>query len=77
MELNSDKLRELLQGQVRAKIVNLYKQCLIILEDYPQSNYNSSKEVYQKARKRILDCGNDTIREIEETLKNFDINLKG
>ena len=58
------------------KITNLYKHCLFILEDAVNSQYNMDNESYQKYRKRILDHGNDTIREIEEELEKFDFHLK-
>ena len=62
--------------QVRRKVTNLYKNFLFILEDLEDSGYQIPDEVYQKARKRVLDYGNDTIREIEENLDKFDIKLK-
>ena len=34
------------------------------------------EESYQRYRKRILDHGNDLIREIEEDLDKFDIKLR-
>ena len=34
------------------------------------------EESFQRLRKRILDYGNDTIREIEENLDSFDFKLK-
>jgi hypothetical protein len=57
-------------------VVNLYKNYLFILEDLQKDGYNIPEEEYQRIRKRILDYGNDTIREIEENLENFDIELK-
>lgn len=71
-----NKAQDFVNFQVRRKVTNLYKQFLFILEDLQGSGYNIPEESYQKARKRILDHGNDTIREIEETLKNFDVKLK-
>lgn len=71
-----NKAHDFVNFQVRRKVTNLYKQFLFILEDLQGSGYNVPEESYQKARKRILDHGNDTIREIEETLKNFDVKLK-
>lgn len=76
MEKGDPKLREYVLFQFRRKITNLYKQCLFILEDSVNSNYNINNETYQKFRKRILDHGNDTIREIEEELEKFDFKLK-
>ena len=41
-----------------------------------EDQYNTAEEAYQKARKKILDEGNDTIRELEENIDQFDIRLK-
>ena len=66
-----------LQFQVRRKVTNLYKNFLFILEDLQESEGTKiSPEAYKRGRKRVLDYGNDTIREIEEDLSNFDIKLK-
>ena len=72
---NGDKSRDFLRFQVNRKVTNLYKNFLFMVEDL----YNSgeiSEENFQRLRKRILDYGNDTIREIEENLDNFDFKLK-
>ena len=78
MEGNMDngKTKDFLIFQLRRKIVNLYKNYLFILEDMKKDGYDIPEEEYQRIRKRILDYGNDTIREIEENLENFDIELK-
>ena len=73
---NGDKTKDFVNFQVRRKVTNLYKQFLFILEDLRGDGYNIPEEAYQKARKRVLDYGNDAVREIEENLKNFDIKLK-
>ena len=73
---NGDKTKDFVNFQVRWKVTNLYKQFLFILEDLQGDGYNIPEEAYQKARKRVLDYGNDAVREIEENLKNFDIKLK-
>ncbi len=70
-----EKVKEFLQFQIRRKVTNLYKQFLFILEDLEQKPDNT-KENYQRSRKRVLDFGNDTIREIEEYLKNLEIQIK-
>jgi hypothetical protein len=71
-----DREKDFLKFQMRRKITNLYKRFLIILEDMGEDHYNTSDEAYQKARKKILDEGNDAIRELEENLEQFDIRLK-
>lgn len=70
------KLQEYIQFQLSRKVTHLYKNFLFILEDLRDNGYDISDEDYQRARKRILDHGNDTIREIEECLKDLDIRLK-
>ena len=76
MDDSSKNSRDFMAFQVRRKVTNLYKNFLFILEDLEDSGYQIPDEVYQKARKRVLDYGNDTIREIEENLDKFDIKLK-
>ena len=61
--------------QNRRKIINLCKYFLLTLEDI-RDDYDMPDEVYEKNRKRILDFGNDTIRELEENLEKFDFYLK-
>lgn len=73
--MENDKVKDFLQFQVRRKITNLYKNFLFILEDIKDKEYNSEED-YQRHRKRVLDFGNDTIREIEETLGSLDIKIK-
>ena len=73
--MNEDKVKGFLQFQVRRKVTNLYKNFLFILEDQKSKQYNSEED-YQRNRKRILDYGNDTIREIEEILDNLEIRIK-
>lgn len=72
---NGDKSKDFLRFQVNRKVTNLYKNFLFMIEDL----YNSgeiSEESFQRLRKRVLDYGNDTIREIEENLDSFDFKLK-
>tara|TARA_Y100001938_G_C8024218_1_gene397052 strand:+ start:67 stop:300 length:234 start_codon:yes stop_codon:yes gene_type:complete len=71
-----NKEREFLKFQLRRKVTSLYKNFLFILEDLDSKAYNMDEESYQRYRKRILDHGNDLIREIEEDLDKFDIKLR-
>ena len=71
-----EREKDFLKFQIRRKITNLYKRFLIILEDVCEDQYNDREEAYQKARKKILDEGYDTIRELEENMDQFDIRLK-
>ena len=57
-----NKEREFLKFQLRRKVTSLYKNFLFILEDLDSKAYNMDEESYQRYRKRILDHGNDLIR---------------
>ena len=74
--MNGGKAKDFLSFQVNRKVTSLYKSFLFILEDLQDSGYNISDSVFQRHRKRVLDNGNDAIREIEELLEKLDINLK-
>tara|TARA_Y100000593_G_scaffold72793_1_gene133738 strand:+ start:4337 stop:4561 length:225 start_codon:yes stop_codon:yes gene_type:complete len=74
--MEKENVKDFLRFQVRRKITSLYKNFLFILEDLKSERYNMPEEVYQRHRKRVLDYGNDTIREIEECLDNLDIRIK-
>ena len=76
MEINNQKIKELFLFQIRRKITNIYKNFFFIIEDLQDLGYNISDEQYSKIRKRILDSGNDAIREIEEQLNQYNISLK-
>ena len=76
VEEKGNKEQDFIAFQVRRKVTNLYKNFLFILEDMQDSGHDIPEEVFQRARKRVLDYGNDTIREIEENLDQFDIRLK-
>jgi hypothetical protein len=71
-----DSAKEFVTFQVTRKVTNLYKQFLFLLEDLQDQGYDIPDEVYQRMRKRVLDHGNDAIREIEENLEKLDITLR-
>jgi|TARA_R110000824_G_scaffold21428_1_gene79837 hypothetical protein len=71
-----EKLQEYVSFQLTRKVTHLYKNFLFILEDLKSQGYDISDEDFQRCRKRILDHGNDTVREIEDCLKDLDIRLK-
>lgn len=66
-----DAAKEFLRFQIHRKVINLYKGFLITLEDLPSLPPDQS----QKLRKRVLDAGNDAIRELDEHLDKFKIEL--
>lgn len=67
------KLKEFVLFKNRRQVVNLYKNFLILLEDLKEDGYNISDEKYQRLRKKVLDSGNDSIRQFEEELNNIDL----
>jgi len=67
--------KQFINFQNKRKILNLCKGFLMLLEDIDTEN-SIPAEKYQKIRKRVLDYGNDAIRELDEHLGNFDINFK-
>ena len=74
--MKGEKEKEFLPFHVPRNVVSLYKSFLFILEDLKAQGYDIDEDMYQRCRKRVLDQGNDTIREIEDYLNNFDIRLK-
>ena len=76
MDKGSNSAKDFVTFQVSRKVTNLYKQFLFLLEDLQEQGYDIPDEVYQRMRKRVLDYGNDTIREIEENLDKLDITLR-
>jgi len=67
------KMKEFVLFQNRRKVINLYKNFLILLEDLKEDGYNITEDKYQRLRKKVLDSGNDTIRQFEEELNNIDL----
>jgi len=57
--------------QTKRKITNLYKQFFFILEDLESDGIKIPEDRHQKIGKRILDLGNDTIRELEDYFDKF------
>lgn len=64
--------REYLEFKSRQHVSQLFKSLLFILEDLKESNRINEAE-YAYVRKRILDVGNDKIREFKEELDKFEI----
>jgi hypothetical protein len=67
------KMKEFVLFQNRRKVINLYKNFLILLEDLKEDGYNITEDKYQRLRKKVLDSGNDAIRQFEEELNNIDL----
>ena len=69
------KEQEYLNFQVKRKVTALFKNIFFLLEDLQKENKDFSKEKYDHIRKRILDYGNDTIREIQTDINQFNIHI--
>ena len=69
-----DKGEEFIKFHHKRKTINLCKSFLFLLEDL--KGHPVTEEKYQRIRKRILDMGNDSIREFEEHLQSFNINIR-
>lgn len=66
---------EYIEFQLKRNITVLFKNFLVLLEDL--RDYNSiSAEEYQKLRAKVLSNSNDCIRELNETISQFDFQLK-
>ena len=65
--VDRDIINNFFAFQTRRKITNLYKQFFFILEDLQADGVKIPEEQHQ----RILDLGNDTIRELEEYFEKF------
>ena len=69
--IDGDIINNFFAFQTRRKVTNLYKQFFFILEDLQADGMKIPEEQHQRIRKRILDLGNDTIRELEEYFEKF------
>jgi hypothetical protein len=74
--MDGGKAKDFLNFQVNRKVTSLYKSFLFILEDLQDSGYNISDSVFQRYRKRVLDHGNDTVREINEVIEKLKVELE-
>lgn len=75
VEKGNDKAKEFLKFQANRKVTNLYKSFLFILEDLKNSGYNISDSVFSRYRKRVLDHGNDAVRELEEDIDRLKVDF--
>lgn len=62
-------------GMVRSEVKKLYLSILYTAEDLAKDS-KISDESFQLLRKKILDCGNNSIRNLDVQLDNFDFNFK-
>ena len=73
--MQGEKAKEFLDFQHRRKVIGLCKAFLVLLEDLKTENGCMNDQYYSKLRKRVLDSGNDVIREMEEYTGKLDINF--
>jgi len=71
----SNKAKDFIKFQNRRKIIGLCKNFLCTIEDIQSEKGVITDEQYQRVRKRVLDHGNDAIRELEEALESVRINF--
>lgn len=67
-----DKKKDFVKFQNKRKVMNLCKMFLVLVEDIREDGKIITDSHYQRLRKRVLDHGNDSIREFEESLDSFD-----
>lgn len=64
-------IKNFIFGFIKKSITRLFLSFIYVLEDVVADGRMSDEE-FQKLRKRILDHGNNTIRDINKELENFD-----
>ncbi len=62
--------RDFVDYQIQQSVTKLFKNTLLELESL-KDKHNLPQEDFEVARKRILDSGNDTIRDIQSLLNVF------
>ena len=68
-----NKKKDFIKFQNRRKTINLCKMFLVLVEDLQEDSDCVSQDQYQRIRKRVLDYGNDSIREFEESVDSFSV----
>lgn len=61
-------VKELANFQVKRRVTDLYKTLFSIMEDLKDDGKITDAQ-YGKLRKRVLDAGNDTIRDLQKILE--------
>lgn len=75
MTPDSESLKSIAIFNASRHITLLYKEFLIMLELIRDGRYNINDETYSTLRKRILDAGNSTIREVSDQLDKFKFSI--
>tara|TARA_E500000081_G_scaffold31068_2_gene34773 strand:- start:3178 stop:3408 length:231 start_codon:yes stop_codon:yes gene_type:complete len=69
--MDKDIVENFFSFQLKRKITSLYKSFFFALEDLDADGVKIPEETYKRIRKRILDQGNDCIRELEEYFDKY------
>jgi hypothetical protein len=69
------EINNFVAGVVRSEVKKLYLSILYTAEDLAKDS-KISDESFQILRKKILDYGNNSIRNLDAQLDNFDFNFK-
>jgi hypothetical protein len=68
-------IQNFIKGFVKKSVTRLFLSFIYILEDLVAEE-KLTNEDFQRIRKRILDKGNNCIRDINEELENFEFLFK-
>jgi hypothetical protein len=68
-------IQNFIKGFIKRSVTRLFLSFIYMLEDFV-SEGKMTQEEFQRLRKRILDKGNNCIRDIETELENFDFLFK-
>jgi hypothetical protein len=68
-------IQNFIKGFVKRSVTRLFLSFIYTLEDLVAENKITDEE-FQRLRKRILDKGNNCIRDINDELENFDFLFK-
>ena len=69
--MDKDIVENFFSFQLKRKITSLYKSFFFALEDLDADGVEIPEETYKRIRKRVLDQGNDCIRELEEYFDKY------
>jgi len=68
-------IQNFIKGFIKRSITRLFLSFIYMLEDLV-SEEKISQEDFQRLRKRVLDKGNNCIRDISDELENFEFLFK-
>lgn len=71
-----EKASDYIKFKIAQRIKSLYKNYLFLLEDLREGGDNISEEKFALLRKRVLDHGNDCVRELIEDIDKLDMFIK-